>query len=391
MAEASAGGADRVYKVGVSGSYGGLNLGDEAILQSIIRQLRATLPVEITVFSRDPGDTLRRHGVERAVPVREMTRGEACQHIRELDLFILGGGGILFDAEADIYTREVMLAHEMGAPVMVYAVSAGPLKSRTAQQQVRDALRQAAVVTVRDREAKKILENIGVEREILVTADPALLTEPEPVSDDLLLREGFLDEGRLVGLSVREPGPAAPDLDHDVYHALIANAADFIIDRYDADVVFVPMERGRRDLQHSHAVIAKMLRPQRARTLQGDYSPGQILWLMRRFTFCVGMRLHFLIFAALAGTPFVALPYSSKVQGFLTDLELAFPPLNLVSAGRLIAYVDQIWDSREAIRERVGRLLPELRRRARENNRLATDLLRGAPTRAAVGQDACPT
>src|SRR3954471_12445855 len=51
------------YKVGITGSYGGLNLGDEAILQSIVTQLRRDLPVEITVFSRDAEDTKRRHGI----------------------------------------------------------------------------------------------------------------------------------------------------------------------------------------------------------------------------------------------------------------------------------------------------------------------------------------
>src|ERR1044071_1159390 len=68
--------AKELYRIGISGSYGGLNLGDEAILHSIIAQLRRDLPVEITVFSRDPEDTKRRHGVERAVPVRKMSRVE---------------------------------------------------------------------------------------------------------------------------------------------------------------------------------------------------------------------------------------------------------------------------------------------------------------------------
>ena len=60
---------DRPFRVGISGSYGGLNLGDEAILEGILGQLRGSLPVEVTVFSRNPEDTLRRHRVERAVPV----------------------------------------------------------------------------------------------------------------------------------------------------------------------------------------------------------------------------------------------------------------------------------------------------------------------------------
>ena len=69
--------AKDVYKVGITGSYGGMNLGDEAILQSIIAQLRKDLPkVEITVFSRDAEDTKKRHQVERAIPVRKLSRAE---------------------------------------------------------------------------------------------------------------------------------------------------------------------------------------------------------------------------------------------------------------------------------------------------------------------------
>jgi hypothetical protein len=59
---------NKVFRVGISGSYGGMNLGDEAILQSIVRELRNSLPVEITVFSLNPKDSLSRHDVESVIP-----------------------------------------------------------------------------------------------------------------------------------------------------------------------------------------------------------------------------------------------------------------------------------------------------------------------------------
>src|SRR5687768_617601 len=121
--------AKDLYRIGITGSYGGLNLGDEAILHSIIAQLRRDLPVEITVFSRDAEDTKRRHGVERAVPVRNLSRAEVVPEIERLDLLILGGGGILYDADARTYLREVALAKEKHVPVMVYAIGAGPLEN----------------------------------------------------------------------------------------------------------------------------------------------------------------------------------------------------------------------------------------------------------------------
>jgi len=98
----------KTFRVGIVGSYGGLNLGDEAILHSIITQLRAEESVAITVFSRNPEDTLARHRVEKAVPVRNMTKDEVLPEIECLDLLIVGGG-ILFDAAAyDIPLRSLI-------------------------------------------------------------------------------------------------------------------------------------------------------------------------------------------------------------------------------------------------------------------------------------------
>ena len=364
-----------LYRIGITGSYGGLNLGDEAILHSIISQLRRDLPAEITVFSRDPEDTKRRHGVERAVPVRKMSRAEAVPEVERLDVLVVGGGGILFDAEARIYLREAQIAHEKGVPVMLYAIGAGPLNHASAQQAVREVLDQVDVVTVRERAAQQVLEEAGVHREIIVTADPALLLKPEPLPRGILRSEGLEGRRRLIGMSVREPGVAAPDIDPKEYHALLANAADFMVDRYDADIVFVPMEHSVLDSQHSHAVIAQMLRAQRATVLKSVYTSGQLLSLMSRFHFVVGMRLHFLIFAAMRGVPFVALPYAGKVSGFLEELQIPAPPLQLVNAGRLVAYIDQSWDQMRATKAKLAKNVAPLQKRAQDTHRILLELV----------------
>ncbi len=363
-----------MYRIGISGSYGGLNLGDEAILQSIVAQLRAAVPCEITVFSRDAKDTAARHKVEKSIPVRDLSRDEVRPEVAELDLLILGGGGILYDDAAAVYLREVELAQEHSVPVLVYAVSAGPLHDAAARTLVRDTLSRVDAVTVRERRARQLLEEVGV-RDIEVTADPAFLLEPEPIPEDALQREGLNQNRRLIGLSVREPGSAAPDIDETHYHALLANAADYMVDRLDADLVFVPMEPRQKDTQHCHAVVSKMAHAHQATVLKGEYTSGQLLSLMSHFDFAVGMRLHFLIFAALNRVPFVALPYSSKVAGFLEDLEIAMPPLKQVNAGQLIAYIDRWWDLRRNLQARLEKAVPEIQNRARRTTEIALRLL----------------
>ncbi|MEX0761030.1 MAG: polysaccharide pyruvyl transferase family protein [Dehalococcoidia bacterium] len=362
-----------VFRVGISGSYGGLNLGDEAILQVIVDQLRRSIPVEITVFSRNPADTLSRHKVDRVVPVRDLSRTEVVPEVERLDLLIIGGGGILYDAEVEFYLREVLLAHERDVPVMVYAVGAGPLQDPAAQRLVRTCLNRAASVTVRERRARQVLEQVGVTADIQVTADPALLLEPEPLPQAVIESQLKSGRDRLVGFSVREPGGAAPDIDERHYHALLANAADFMVDRLDADLVFIPMERV--DVQHSHAVISQMAWAERATVIKGEFTSGQVLSLVGRLTFAVGMRLHFLMFAAIQRVPFVALPYAGKVAGFLEALEMAGPPVQRVDAGRLIAHVDRTWDARSDLQTRIDRTIPMLQERARETNGIAVQLL----------------
>lgn len=371
-----------MLRIGISGSYGGNNLGDEAILQGILQQLRESLEAHVTVFSPDAEDTRRRHAVDHVVPVRELSREEVRPEVAGLDLLVLGGGGILYDGKALTYLREVALAHELGVPVFVYAVSVGPLFNPEARNALRDGLNRAAVITVRDRGSQQLLEEIGVTAPVRVTADPALLVAPDPAVDESLAAEGLTPGHRLIGISVREPGEAAPNLNVGHYHQLLANAADYMVDRYDATLVFVPMEPRMLDPQHSHAVIAGMANARRALVLKREYSVAQTLSMMGHFEFALGMRLHFLIFAALQGVPFLALPYSNKVTGFIREFEMATPPVENINAGLLLSYVDLAWDLRKDLRKRIASHLPRLQERARETHRLLLELVKRIERRA---------
>lgn len=369
--------------IGLSGSYGGLNSGDEAIFASIIGEIRRLRPdAEIVVFSRNVEHTRAHYDVDRVLALTQSTRDEMVPEIRRLDLMILGGGGVLYDDLVPLFLREVRLAQQAGVPTFCFAIGAGPLESQEARQSVREVLSRMDGITVREIEAKRLLEEVGIEREIEVTADPALLLTPEPFTDDMLAAAGVPLGAPLVGFSVREPGGAAPGLKESAYHGMVADAADFIVRRFGANIVFVPMEK--QDIRHSHQVIAQMLAAERATVLQGEYGPRQILGLVERFDMAVAMRLHLLIFAAIAGVPFLALPYASKVTGFLKKLE--HPEQSLIQEGHVgpfLADLDWTWDHREEQRRILAERVPPLQELARRTAQLAMDIL-GRPARDSV-------
>ena len=91
-------------RIGITGSYGGMNLGDEGILHSMVTQLRNSLRAEITVFTRCCEDSLSRHPIDHAVKSVNMSLPEILPVIERLDAGS-GGGGILYDAHARLHLQ----------------------------------------------------------------------------------------------------------------------------------------------------------------------------------------------------------------------------------------------------------------------------------------------
>ena len=141
----------------------------------------------------------------------------------------------------------------------------------------------------------------------------------------------------------------------------------------------VLVQRGRRlvtDGKHAEAIaLYKQALAARPELPEAHLAMGIVLDLMGRFDFAVGMRLHFLIFAALRGTPFSPLPYASKVSGLLEDLGLDTPELGSIGIGQLIGRIDRKWDTREEIRAQLRERVPALRERARQTNQSLLRLL----------------
>lgn len=365
--------------IGIVGSYGGLNLGDEAILASSLAQLKAAAPdAEIVVFSRDAEHTRSHHDIDRAVNVRQALLDQVRPEVERLDLLLLGGGGILYDSEAQVYLREAELAHKAGVPTFAFAIGVGPLRDSEERRAVRDGLNRMAGITVRELSAKRLCQEIGVRVPVEVTADPAFLLRPLPFTDEMLAREGIPADQQLIGFSIRERGPAAPGLQDSAYHDLIAAAADFCVARYGAALVFVPMEEA--DRSESHHVLARMSRSKEAYVLRHEYHPRQIMGLVQRLKMAVGMRLHFLIFAAVTGVPMTALPYASKVGDLMSSLDLRDAvEVKDAHVGGVLACLDRLWDHRDDQTRTVAGRLPAIQQLARRTAPLALSVIGVGP------------
>ena len=116
-------------KIVLSGYYGFDNIGDEAVLFSIITALRKEIKdVHITVLSNNPDKTKALYGVES---VNRWDIKAVARSIKESDLLISGGGSLLQDVTSSktipYYLAIVKIAQFYKKKVVFYSQGIGPV------------------------------------------------------------------------------------------------------------------------------------------------------------------------------------------------------------------------------------------------------------------------
>ncbi len=308
-------------RVGIFGNYGATNVGDDAILQSLL----ASHPGhEFTVFSANPKATAAplfslgfrsffKHGFWRSL-----------QALRAVDAVILGGGGLFQDDRlfaCFLWAWQCLWVRVMGKPLFVVALGVGPLRTRLGCWLTRWALAHAQVITVRDQSSHDLLRAIGLnEGEIHVTADPAFLI-PAPAHSPERTKG-------LILVSLR------PWLTHS--QTLLKVFTEFLLrlkNEKGARFVFVCMQSIR---EHDRSILEPL-----AKRLGGEvWVPPNFSALMARLgqaEFAIGMRYHFLIAALITETPALPISYSPKVEALFsgTSLERYVIPVQDLTADRL--------------------------------------------------------
>ncbi len=272
----------------LSGYYGFANLGDEAILAGLTRELTRRGHL-VTVLSADPVGTATRHGVGAA----HRTRGLVGALLR-CDALVSGGGGLLQDTTSArslaYYLGVVRAAKLLGKRVAVYGQSLGPL-TPTGRRRTAQALRDVPAFW-RDERSRELARELGLEDR--ATADAALLLAPdEPV-----------------GADPNGPVLVTPRAGYPAYNQALARLARSLLNE-GVPVAAVALHAG-----HDDAEVDALRRAAPGAEAWTARAPEELLELLPRASYVVSARLHGCVLAAAAGVGFAALTYDPKVAGF---------------------------------------------------------------------------
>ncbi len=358
-------------KIVISGFYGVGNTGDEAILESIIVNLRDRLKdPDITVFSLSPRKTASQHHVKSIYRGWRHDFKEKVNALRGSDLLISGGGGLLQDTyptrflfgPLPYYLLIVFLAKLCGTKVMFFSQGIGPVSSTWGKLLMKVFANMADFVTVRDQYSKDLLEQIGVKRpETIVTSDIVFafqLKKDTACIDSLHLEK----KDRLLAVSVR------PWFERTKQFEQVAQILDALIEKQGVTPVFVPME-GHHDALASEKVLSQMAHRDKCHLLDVNFSPNQYINFIGNCQLTIGMRLHALIFSTITGVPHIGLSYDKKVESLLKrngmwEFSAALEEMNVESLTKNACY---LLDNRDHYSSIVKDNANELRKEALSN------------------------
>ncbi len=398
----------KIPRVVISGWYGNKNIGDEAILASMISALRKNVKeIEITVLSDDPDYSRRIHKVNAVyqlpfgfIPLASaILRGKFFKTIISLwksNLFILGGGGFLSDWQSWtvilFWLGQVVLAKIFMTKVMLYGIGAGPITTRRGRILTRLILNKLVnAITVRDIISKDWLVKAGVKKQIHVTADPAINLEPVDLSrvTEIMIQQK-------IGLAPLTIGVSFAPLFHIEkfwprkhhkyinYRNACAQIIDYLISRLDTHVVFIPMQPSV-DIPFASDVITNLKNQEKVHILRGEYAPQEIMGIIEKMDMIIGIRFHSLIFSAVMYVPIIAVVIHHKTWCFLSQINQEDMSVGLgdgtnwedmdIDVNKVIKLIDKVWAERIEIKQELKQQIRPLRKCESANIEVLLDLL----------------
>jgi colanic acid/amylovoran biosynthesis protein len=358
----------------------------------------------------------RQKGINLFFLTSKKTR-EALYEYLDSDIVISCGGGYLNDNAGCAFLGclfDVYLGVLIGKPTVLYGQSIGPFRNKRLKYIAKKVLDRVNLITLRDEISTEFLNDLGIRGpEVRVTADAALLL---PMVEATLVRQilssqGIEERTPLVTITVKPwyfPGFSDRERNKQKYLDALIKLSKHIVDRYRANVLFVPMDisnspgnvqrhglpevlrrQAKKILGYNHKTVysgeidllQKILNdtsnyPQ-VKLLKGKHTPSEIKAIINNSIVHVATRMHSSIYAACQGTPILGIAYEPKMVSFMKALgqEKFLTKIEDVEPDDLTSKFDCLWENRDQVSRTILERVKDLKSKAFLNAELVGQLL----------------
>lgn len=357
----------------VLGYYGFFNSGDDAILHAVCQDIKAIdKSCDITVMSNKPESTIEEYSDYNVNSIYRYNLLDVAKKMKKVDVVIFGGGSLLQDVTSTksltYYLTIMRMANMFKKKTMLYANGVGPINNIKNQKSTAKVLNKLSEITVRDSDSAKFLLSIGVDNaKVNCTADPVYNICFEDCNiDNIFERNNSKITKDFVSVYFRKFGV-------DVgYVQNLAEMLDEVVDKFDLDILFVPMEHGS-DLALSKEIQVKMRN--KACVLNDRIKVSEVFEIIDKSKFIIGMRLHSLIYASVKNKPMIAFSYDPKVDSFAKQMDISCVKFNDFNCGQVIESIDSIINNYDNEKAKLNDNYTKIKEKSLMNRSVLSELV----------------
>jgi polysaccharide pyruvyl transferase WcaK-like protein len=306
-------------------------VGDEAQLASILSFFKQYNPdIEVTVFSRlsDKVIALLQQAGIRGDCNKLIDIIYVYRRLKKADALIIIGGPFFetWRQMLSIYVL-LLLAKLTKTKVITFATTLFPLHTTAGKIFYRYACSRLSIISSRDDKAKQVLRANGINKPLYPLIDPRYMLQPSGKNhvNEILRAEGVDPDKPYIAITTRHLHDDMPDWvkHHHEYTTEIAQqsyanlAAVFgeLAKKY--QLVIVPMHPSLKE-DYATAELLFSAADSNCTVLKKRYTPFDIIGIFQGSQFSIQSRLGSTVFSVVAGSPFVAISYESRMANWMS-------------------------------------------------------------------------
>lgn len=338
-------------------AYGHGNIGDEAIVHAIVQNLTIRNEIDrqqIKVLTAKPKQLRERLQVSTGSP-----RFRFCAKEFVSAEFVVCGGATILSDYTNYFFAKSLIAVIMGKKVVYFGIGANEIaKGYLTRFLIHTGMRFARLITVRDEQTKKQLQELGIKREIFVMGDPAhSIRDAEPRKiDEFLDRHGIEKQKKymVIGLS------GEPDFKSQIPVGEIAKAIKTISERYN----LVPLYLAMNFKPDQDTPLLKQVRKKsdtHGLLVSEDVEPEVIFSLLEYAKLIISTRLHLVILSTTKAVPAIGIARGNKMNNMLEKLKLKIMPSIVdITEADLVAETDRIMSNYEQVTQSISNVIQDI-------------------------------
>jgi len=324
------------------------------------------------------------------------------------------------------HSKDILLGVLLGKPVVMYAESIGPFKTKLACWLAGFTLNKVSLITLREEISKACLEEIGVMKpSIYLTADPSFLLKPahrNRIRGILLAEEIDSNNRPLIGITIssglhfKEEGKSKyASFIKALYNLLfqhllpekigkgilgviqgsrffvnfrsgyltrvepVTQIVDYLAEKLNATVVFIPHIQQEDSLVDDRGISQEISQAARHRdrvkVITSYYSPEELKGIIGQRDLFITVRMHAGIGAMSQGIPTVLIPGADRHYGIVRMLGQERYICDSFASEELIPIIDDAWANREEIKSELKSRQEAIKEAASLNATLVKELL----------------